>query len=511
MSDNNTSNNKRLAKNTVVLYFRTLIVMIVHLYTSRVILATLGVEDYGVYNVVGGAVMMFSVVSGSIANAISRFITFELGKNNIERLKDVFCNSINIQIGIVVIVLVIGETLGLWFLNTYMNIPEKRMFEANIVYQCSLLSFIINLLSIPYNASIIAHERMTAFAYIGIVEVLLKLFVVIILPYFLTDKLVTYAILLVVVALIIRVTYVIYCKRNFIECHYKFSINKKLLGDMAGFSGWQFLTNTCWIVNTQGLNILSNIYFGVAINAARGIAHQVEGAIMQFVNNFTTAINPQIIKSYAQNEKEQFFLLIVRGAKFSYFLMLIIALPVLIETDFLLSLWLKDVPNMAVTFTRLSIFAALSNMLGSTGVTACMATGNIKKYAIIISAVGYLVVPITWMLFSLGYPAEMAYYVFISIYIVIIFVRLYVMKGLLGFPPMMYIKYVLIPIVIVSLLIVPVPLFLHFYITTGNIQRLIMVTVVSIVFSIIVIYCLGLDKSERNIVKSFLEKKIKLH
>ena len=483
--------------------------MIVHLYTSRVILATLGVEDYGVYNVVGGAVMMFSVVSGSIANAISRFITFELGKDNIERLKDVFCNSINIQIGIVVIVLAIGETLGLWFLNTYMNIPEKRMIEANIVYQCSLLSFIINLLSIPYNASIIAHERMTAFAYIGIVEVLLKLLVVIILPYFLTDKLVTYAILLIVVALIIRVTYVIYCKRNFVECHYKFSINKKLLGDMAGFSGWQFLTNTCWIVDTQGINIISNIFFGVTVNAARGIAHQVEGAIMQFVNNFTTAINPQIIKNYAQNEKKQFFLLIVRGAKFSYFLMLIIAMPVMLETDFLLSLWLKDVPDMAVTFTRLSILAALSNMLGSTCVTSCIATGNLKRYAIIVSSVGFMVVPITWILFSLGFPAETAYYVFISIYTILIFIRLYIMKGLFDFPPSMYIRSVLIPISIVSLLTIPIPLFVHVYLNINDILRLVVVTIVSILSSSVVIYSMGLNITERVVVKNFIEDKLR--
>lgn len=509
MSQDNLANNKRLAKNTIALYFRTIIVMLVSLYTSRVILAELGVEDYGIYNVVGGVVMMFSVVSGSISNAISRFITFELGKGNFERLKDVFCTSVNIQLGIGLCILLLGETVGLWFLNSYMIIPEGRYGAANWVLQCSMLAFVINLLSIPYNACIIAHEHMTAFAYIGIVDVLLKLGVVFLLPIFGNDKLIVYSLLMVLEALVIRIVYAIYCNRNFLESKYQFVYKKGLLKEMAGFSGWQFLVNTCWIVNTQGVNILSNLFFGVTINAARGIAAQVEGAVMQFVNNFMTALNPQLVKSYAQGEQERFFSLICRGAKFSYYLLMLIALPLIFETEFLLSLWLKVVPDYTVVFVRLSIIAALANMLGNTSVAACMATGNLKRYTIIISSFGILVFPITWFSFYLGSGPEAAYIVFIIIYVTIIFVRLYVMIDLIKFPPMLYIKKVLAPIIPVTLLSLILPIAFHLVIINNSFVRFVIMTLTCLIGSCAFIYVIGLTKEERRYLMNFAKNKIK--
>ena len=501
------ADNKRLAKNTVVLYVRTIILMLVSLYTSRVILDVLGVDDYGIYNVVGGAIMMFSVVSGSISNAISRFITFELGRGERRRLKEVFVSSVNIQIGISIVVLIIGETFGLWFLNTYMNIPEGRSSAANWVLHCSLIAFIINLLSIPYNACIIAHEKMTAFAYIGILDALLKLLVVVALPFFLNDKLIIYSLLIVIVALVIRIVYVIYCSRHFDECHYHYSFNRDIIREMAGFSGWQFLTNTCWIVNTQGVNVLSNIFFGVKINAARGIAHQVEGAVLQFVGNFMTALNPQLVKSYAQGETDRFFDLICRGAKFSYFMLLLLALPIMLEANFILSLWLKQVPDYTVLFVRLSIISSLMNMLGNTSVSACMATGNIKRYTIIVSIVGYTVFPITWFVFFLGMPAETAYIVFIIVYFIIIFVRLYVMKDLIKFPPMIFIKNVLIVIVPVTLVATLVPL-IFVLLLEESFSRFIFVTFISLGATSLSVYFLGLRHSEKEIISSFVLKKI---
>ena len=511
MRQDNKANNKRLAKNTIVLYVRTIILMLVSLYTSRVVLDVLGVENYGIYNVVGGAIMMFSVVSGSISNAISRFITFELGKGQSKRLNEVFVSSVNIQIGISLVVIVLGETIGLWFLNTYMNIPDGRMPAANWVLQCSLLAFVINLLSIPFNACIIAHEKMTAFAYIGIIEAILKLLIVLALPFFPQDKLIVYSILIVIVALIVRITYSVYCRRNFEECHYHRSLNKELIHEMAGFSGWQFLTNSCWIINTQGVNILSNLFFGVAINAARGIAHQVEGAIMQFVNNFMTALNPQIVKSYAQKEQERFFGLICRGAKFSYYLLMLIALPVIFETEFLLGIWLKTVPDYAVLFVRLSIIASMVNMLGNSCVAACMATGNIKRYTIWLSSIGVLVFPFIWLLFYLGLGPETAYVVFIIIYIAIIFVRLYVMIDLIKFPPMLFIKEVLIPIVPVTAFSIILPLMMFLFMMEDSIGRFVYMSLLCVIGSSLSIYVFGLTNEEKNYLMSILMKKVAKH
>ena len=502
------ANNKRLAKNTAVLYIRTAVLMLVSLYTSRVILDVLGVDDYGIYNVVGGAIMMFSVVSGSISNAISRFITFELGKGNYERLKEVFVSSVNIQIGISIIVLVMGETFGLWFLNSYMNIPDGRMYAANWVLHFSLLAFVINLLSVPYNACIIAHEHMTAFAYIGILDALLRLSVVLVLPLFQFDKLIIYSLLIVFASLIIRIVYAVYCKKFFSESHYHYSINIPLIKEMAGFSGWQFLTNTCWIVNTQGVNILSNLFFGVKINAARGIASQVEGAVLTFVNNFTTAINPQLVKSYAQNETERFFTLICRGAKFSYYMLLMLALPIMFEVEFILGIWLKQVPVFAVLFVRLSIIASLMNMLGNTGVAACMATGDIKRYAIVISIVGYTVFPLTWFAFYIGMPADTAYIIFIIVYFIVIFVRLSVMKGLLKFPPMMYIRQVLVVIVPVSISAALFP-FVCIRLMDESIYRFFIVSIMCVLCTSVSIYTMGLTINEKNFIINSIKKKIK--
>ena len=508
MMQDSQANNKRLAKNTIVLYIRTVILMLVSLYTSRVVLDVLGVDNYGIYNVVGGAIMMFSVVSGSISNAISRFITFELGKGQSKRLNEVFVSSVNIQIGISLVVIVLGETIGLWFLNTYMNIPNGRMPAANWVLQCSLFAFVINLLSIPFNACIIAHEKMTAFAYIGIIEALLKLLIVIALPLFPQDKLIVYSILIVIVALIVRIIYSVYCKRNFEECHYYYSFNKKLIREMAGFSGWQFLTNSCWIVNTQGVNILSNIFFGVTVNAARGIAHQVEGAIMQFVGNFMTALNPQLIKSYANEEQNRFFSLICQGAKLSYYLLLLLALPVLFETEFILNLWLKEVPEYTVLFVRLSIIAALANMLGNTSVTACMATGNIKRYSIIVSLVGYSAFFATWIIFFLGYPAESAYVVFIIIYIALIFVRLYVMIDLIKFPPMLYIKKVLVPIVPVTAFAIILPLTMALFNIEASFYRFVYMSLLCVIGSCSSIYVFGLTIEEKLYMMNIVKRRI---
>lgn len=495
----NSVNNKRIAKNTVYLYIRTIIIMLITLYTSRVILNTLGVEDYGVYNAVGGVVSMFTVLTGALSAAISRYITFELGRdeNNISRLKVIFSTSLRIQIILGIIILFLGETVGLWFLNSQMNIPDGRMVAANWVWQCALISFVIELISVPYNAAIIAHEHMNAYAVISILNVLMKLgicFLLVLSPW---DKLATYAVLLVVVSTITRLVYGIYCGRFFKECQYVREKDGSLTKEMFGFAGFSFLNNTANIFNSQGLNILINVFFGVTFNAARGVATQVEGAIMQLVNNFTVAINPQITKSYAIGDNERVYSLVCRGTKYSYYLMLLFAIPVFFETDYILKIWLKTVPDYTTLFLRLSLIGAMIKMLGNTGYTACMATGNIKNYSIWITSVGILAFPLTWVAFALGAPAEYAYYVFIAVYVGVEIVRLFLMRQMIGFPIMYFVKEVVFKILIVTPIAALLPYFVSLQFDTGWLRLLVMLAVGTISTGITV-WFLGLAKYERD-------------
>lgn len=503
-----TLNNKRIAKNTLFLYFRTLLILVVSLFTSRVILNVLGVEDYGTYNVVGGVVAMFSAISGALSAAISRFITFELGKEDKNRLAIVFSTSVNIQIGLSLIVILIGEIVGIWFLNNQMNIPSERLYAANWVLQCSLITFCVNLISIPYNACIIAHEKMDAFAYISIFEVLLKLgicYLIMISPW---DKLISYAVLLVCVSLIIRFTYGFYCHRHFAESHYRLVYERGLLKEMSGFAGWNFFTNGAYIFNTQGINILVNIFFGVTVNAARGIASQVDHAIMHLVNSFTTALNPQITKNYAAGNREAMFSLVCQGAKFSYMLLFLMALPILVETEYILKLWLKIVPDHAATFVRLAIMASLVNIIGKTGYTAAMATGTIRRYVIWVTSVGCLVFPITWFVLLWGAPSEAPYIVFIVVYIVVECVRLWILKGLLDFPISRFVREVVVKIILVTIASLPLPLILVSQFPT-SLHRMIITVLTSVLSTVLCVYWLGLNQGERLALTGYIKKKIR--
>lgn len=498
MSDNQ-SNNKRIAKNTIMLYFRTFITMCISLYTSRVILNQLGIEDYGIYNVVGGIVAMFSVISSTLSSAISRFITFELGHGDKSKLQTIFSTSINIQVGISLIVLLLGEVVGVWFLHSKMSIPPDRLVAANWVLQSSLITFCVNLINVPYNALIIAYERMTVFAYISILEASLKLaicYLLIIMPW---DKLIVYAVLMVLIPVLIRFISGLYCARYFSESRYKWVKDKNVIKEMTNFAGWNFFTNLAYIFNTQGVNLLINVFFGVTLNAARGIATQVEGAVMQFVNNFTTAINPQITKSCAAGEKEQFFRLVCRGAKFSYLLMIMLVLPLLIETPYILKLWLGVVPDYACIFVRLSLIGSLITILGNSGYTACMATGNIKRYAIWITLVGILVFPLTWICYSFSLPAESAYIIYILVYAGVDVTRIYIMKGLLQFPIIMFIRDVIVPITLSTIAGSIIPILVSTQISQSFL-RLVITCIVSFISVGVASAFLGLTKHEREVM-----------
>ena len=506
MSNQTSDNNKRIAKNTLLLYVRMLFTMAVSLFTSRVILNTLGVEDYGINNVVGGIVTMFSVLSGSLSSSISRFITFELGKGNIERLKTIFSTGVNIQLGMSVLIIIIAEAVGIWFLNAKMNIPADRMVAANWVFQCAILTFVLNLLSVPYNAAIIAHEKMSAFAYISVVEVSLKLIIVYMLMISPFDRLETYAVLLLLVGAVIRFIYGYYCKRHFEECTYHFVFDKPVLKEMTGFAGWNFLGNGAYMLNTQGVNILMNLYFGVAVNAARGIATQVDAALKQFVNNFTTAVNPQITKSYAQGDLDYMHKLVCRSAKFSAFLMMFFAVPIILETNTILTIWLKTVPDYAVIFLQWIIISSfMDTVLANSLVTSMFATGKIKRYQIIVTTVGCLVFPLSWIAFKLGFEPQVGYILYFIIYTILLFVRLYLLKDMVKLPVMMYIRevlYKLAPIIVVGF---SIPGILILTMDAGWL-RLILVCLLSVLVTAASEYFIGLSNKEKN----FVAEKIKL-
>ena len=497
-------NKNRIAKNTLFLYFRMLFTMAISLYTSRVILNALGVSDYGIYNVVGGIVLMFSILSASMTSAIGRFITFEIGRNEKERIKNVFNTSINVQILLIIIITILLESIGLWFLNYKMVIPEDRLIPANWVFQFSVLTFAVNLLSVPYNALIIAHEKMSAFAYIGILESILKLitaYIIMLNPF---DRLVYYAMLIMLISIIIRFFYGYYCKKHFEECSYRFILDKKLLKEMFSFAGWNFLGQSAYIINTQGINILLNIFFGVTVNASRGIAVQVDNALRQFVNSFMTAVNPQITKSYAIGDLNNMKNLIYLSSKFSAFIMLIFAIPIILEVHIIITLWLGQCPEYVDIFLQLTIINTFFDLIFcNSTTTAVLSTGRIKRYQIIMTACSIIVFPVTWIFFKLGFPPQASYIIFMIDFIIQIFVRLYLAKNIIGLSPIEFIKKVFFrfyPVAIVSSVI---PVYIHFTMEEG-IYRLLFVSIISILCTIITIYFIGLNEKE----KYFILKKI---
>lgn len=504
------NNSKRIAKNTIALYIRTLITMAVGLYTSRVVLNVLGVEDYGVYNVVGGVVSMFSIVTASLSQAISRYLTYELGKGSQNRLQAIFSTSVNIQLIMSLVVVLLLECIGIWFLNTRMNIDSSRMYAANWVFQFAILTFVINLISVPYNAAIIAHERMKAFAYVSILEAVMKLVIVGGLLISSIDKLITYAFLQLTVSIVIRLVYGSYCKRHFEECHYSFIIDKKLLKDMFGFAGWNSVSAIAWVFNTQGINIISNLFFGVVVNAARGVATQVEGIVKGFVLNFTTAVKPQIIKSYSSGDKEYLFKLLCSSTKYSYYLMLVFFVPFLFEADIILKIWLKKYPDYAPLFLKLTFAFTLVSLLGDLLYTNVLAIGKLKKYMISETIITGLVFPLSYLFFYLEYSPAIPYVLFTIAYCILIFVRLVFLKHEDNFPIRTFLLKVLCPVTITTIVACAIPYAIKIFILQDNSIFFSLIDIVICVVSVFISICVvGISKTERNFLNEKIQIKLK--
>lgn len=504
----NQSNSKALAKNTLFLYFRMLLMMVVSLYTSRIILKYLGVEDYGIYNAVGGVVGMFGIISSSLSTAISRNLTYELGTGKLDKLKKMFSMSINIQILIITIILLLGETVALWFLNAKMVIPEERLTAANWVLHFSLLTFAINLISVPYNACLIAHERMSVFTYIGILEVVIKLAIVYLLTISPIDTLVFYSALLFGTAMLMQLIYYVYCRRYFIECEYKFIKDKAAFSELLNFATWNFIGSTSSILRSQGVNILLNLSFGPVVNAARAISMQVNNAINAFVNNFMTALTPQITKAYAQKNNEYLLNCIYKGSKFSYFLLYFLSLPVFVETEFILKIWLVEVPETTVWFVRYILLFSLSDTYSRTLINANNATGDIKIYQIVIGSLNLTVLPIVYLLLKIGGSAESTVLVSVIVSLVGIFPRLYFnMKHI----PVTYYEFVMkviVPTLVVSISGFILPYLLHVFITQSFVSFLI-ITAISLLSAAMSIWFLGCTREEKSFVVFFIKNKIK--
>lgn len=501
------SANRRVIKNTLMLYIRMFLIMAVSLYTSRVVLEKLGVEDFGIYNVVAGVIASFSIITSTLSGAISRFITFELGKNIKESIKSVISTSINIQFILSLIVILLCETLGVWFLNTHLNIPEERMLAANWVFQAAMISFVFRLLIVPFEAMIVAHEDMQVYAYMGIVDTFLQLGVVFLLGVLPFDQLTLYGWLLAIVVLVTLIVYIAYCKQKYAECSYSLHIDKFKFREMAGFAGWNFLGTSAGILRKQGVDIVVNMFVGVTINAARGVATQLDAAVCKFTSSFTTALKPQIIKSYSSGDYKRLFFLINQGARFSFYLMLFLAIPIILEMDIILSTWLKNVPDWAVLFSQLQIFESVIAVLSTTLIVGMLATGNIKKYQIVVGLIALCNLPLCILLLNFGIPAYCTYLVAIVLEFVCLYFRVLMAHQLLAMDMALFFKNVIVNVSIVGVIASILPLLIHVNMDYGYLRFCIVLFTSAICCSVSVFF-IGLKKSEREYIQNLIKQKI---
>lgn len=510
------SSNKRIAKNTVMLYFRMLFILIVTLFTSRIVMNVLGVENYGIYNVVGGVVVLFTFLNVALSVSTSRYLTFELGKQNRDQLKKVFSAALTIHVAIAFIVFLLAETVGVWFVFHKLIIPTERMNAVFWVYQFSILYCVIGMTQVPYKALIIAHERMNVFAYVSIIDVLLKLSVAYLLKWITPfDILVFYAFLIFSSSVIVALIYWIYCKRQYEECTYHWQWDKGLYWQLFNFSGWNFLSDFTWMMLTHGSNILLNLFFGPVVNAAQAIALQANAAVSNFVGNFRTAVNPQIIKLYANNEKAKMFSLVFQSGKYSYFILLILILPILLKTNFILKLWLKNVPEYAVVFVRLILIYTLVQVFNSSLLIVLQAVGRVKENALMAFCLVLLFLfPVTYVLFKFGYNPKYLYYMMIIYAFVSSFgIKPYLLYKIAGMKIAAYYQNVIVPVVKVTSISIIVPI-----IVTMNIGDsffcVLSVSFVSVISVGLSVLYLGIDKETKikiyqMLIKSCLELYIK--
>lgn len=499
--------NKRLARNTLILYVRMFLTVGVSLYITRVVLQNLGVSQFGLYNLIGGVVSMFYIVTTSLSGAISRFITFELGRNDTTSVKQTFSTSINIQILFSLVVLFLGETLGLWFLNTQLNIDNEQLGAANIVFQLSLVSFIVELLGVPYYSLVVAHERMGLFAFNAILGVILKLLLALLLVYSVIDRVVFYAIGMLVISIILQIVYVIYCKFHFVECKYIKTFNKTLFLKMFSFGGWNLLTSAASMLRSQGLNILLNMFFGTIVNAAFGVARNIESTIRAFSKNFLTALQPQITKSYAEGDIPHAKALVYKGTKYSFLLLYVIGLPFILHTDFYMDIWLVNVPAYANRFAQLITVLSLVEMLLIPIGYLNEATGDIKKYKMATSIGQFFVLPVSYAFLKLGFNPYYTLYVAIAAELTTLPYRIQVNKLLAGITFKSYLNQVILKLLPVIAISIAAGVVLKYLFPATSLSY-IAITLLTIITILSATYFFALSKSEKAMATKIVAKVI---
>ena len=497
----NTANNKRIAKNTVYLYIRLIVSLCINLYISRAILAALGVEDYGIYNLVGGFVALLGIISSTFTSAAQRFITYDLGKGDLAKLNKTFCTFINIMFFLAIVVFIVGELLGLYFFDRFLSIPPDRMDAAYMVFHFSLLTFIVNLITVPYTSDVIAHESMDFYAIVSIADPLLKLGAVLLLGYFACDKLSLYGFLLVVVSIIIFFTYVVYCNIKFVETKYKFVFDKTILKEIASYSFWVTIGASSSILKDQGVNMLINRFCGVLMNAARGLSMQVFTAVTRFSSSLGSAIIPQITKSYSAGNVQRSIHLTFLLAKAQGLMLLILSLPILLETDYILALWLKNVPDYAVQFTRASVVMCIARAFNASLDPLVLATGRVKWVQLYGGGLLLMNLPLSFLLLKLGGDPVHTMTIATVIELVGMILVAFILKGYVDFPAVMFLLKVILVTIMCGVLSYYVSLLCQGLFKEGFI-RLIVVTGVSTVTICSCSYLFVLSKSEKDFIKT---------
>lgn len=496
MPDNNITKSKRIAKNTLLLYLRMLFLMVIGLFTSRVILQTLGVEDFGTYNVVGGFVAMFAVISGSLSSAASRFLNYEMGKGEEGKLSKVFSTILIIHIALAIVIAILAEVFGIWYVNNKLVVDPERLVAANWVFQFSVLSFCLNLVTVPYHAAIIAHEKMGVFAYISIFEGVAKLLICYLLLISPIDKLAFFAILQFVVTFITRGLYYIYSIRMFAECRFKAVFEKSVLKEIFGFASWNFIGSASAVLRNQGGNILVNIFFGPVVNAARGISNQVLHAVQGFVDNFMMALKPQITQSYASGDHSYMMSLVYYGSRLSYYMLLFLCLPILMSTDYLLHLWLTTVPDHSVLFVQLTLAFTMLESLSNTLVTAQLATGRIRNYQLIVGGIQLMNLPVSYVVLKMGGPPETILYVAIFFALGCLATRLIMLRNMIKLSVRDFVKKVLLNVTVVSLISMSIPTILNFYMKQ-SLSTFVIVSIACLISTILSVFYVGFNHEER--------------
>lgn len=501
-------NNKRIAKNTLFMYGRLLFSLLINLYASRLILDALGVEDYGIHNIIAGIVTMLSFLTTTMSSTTQRFLTFEMPKNDSEALRKVFSTSINIHFLIAGFTLVIGETIGLWFLNHEMSIPYNRLYAANWIFQLTLVSTVISICSTPYNASVVAHERMDIFAYISILEIILKFIAVVLLFIIDGDRLILYSLFLLFTVLIIRLTYGIYCRNNFPETKYKFLLDRELSKKILSFASWNFFEVVSFIGSTQGLNLLLNVFFGPVYNAAYGISQQVQNALSSLYGSFQRSVAPQITKSYAIGDFRYMKKLTLASSKYSFLLIFLIAFPVYLEVDTVLNLWLSNFPTITREFVRFALGIELVIVLLQPLLTAISATGDIKKFHIISNSFLILVLPAAYLALRLGAPPESVFFIRLLLLLIVLFVRVIILGLKIDFSFLEYLKVVLCPIMIIAALALVIPAIILILMDAST-TRLALVFSTTFIITLTSVYYVDLKNEQRKEISEYSKLVIK--